>query len=903
MQEDRAASELPPDPGQDYLFRFDAPLDPIVFGGEAALQGWLLHREGKPTLGIRAFVKRRFHKRQEFRARRKRNRPEVAAAYPDTPGAVNSGFLLEMRFGLGRNNIIFQVLDHDRVWRTFHSARAVVIPLSFADRLGLANLRIFLLFYLNQYMARSASRRGTSFSSPPRLSSELTPSQSPRVAVEHSIPLRTRHVHLFATSKSNLFIIEIAELAVAGFREIGCEAQLFLDEVPQETPPEDTLQIVVTPHEYYNLFLSEMVDRQRARQLTRNVILLCTEQPETHWFESNLRWAIYARGVADINPLGVAAYRARGLPCQLLHLGHHAILSDRKEVAHRARDTDITFLGSLTPRRDQFFAENSRFFSEHHCHLRLVPLGFAKTKLTKSYLSIERRNELLSQTKILLNVHYSDQKYFEWHRMLVGLANGCCIITETCTGYGALVPGKHFIMTELEYLIPCCEYYLAHPEECEEIARQGLEFIEKELRQDQTCRAFLQMVESDAARELERSARDDKTMPVVLANDAPAHPPPPELAHRLSEHTGRLLKRAVANDFRDKWQRLRASFSRIRPKRDVKPLSEKQARRDAIAKRKKYHSRWGEQEQARLKQEPFFQLHDNEAFAHCTDPKISVLITLYNYSHFIEDCVASVSAASQKCGQPLEVLIVNDASTDHSLAHALRCLKKFELPIRIVDKKWNTGLADARNVGVRMARAPYVFILDADNLIYPDGLRQLFGAISEGDYAAAFSMLCRFRGTPATPVGLLSYFDWDPQILVQYPYIDAMAMFRRDALLEGPGYDNELNQIGWFGWEDYDMWLRFAQKQYEVAFVPNILCLYRHHETSMINTTILFERDLVHHFIEKYGDLVERFEPTERIFGIDRNKIRWARKPISAAAPREMKSEPTSITSNRFFRL
>jgi glycosyltransferase involved in cell wall biosynthesis len=896
MQETRAALEPQPDSGEDYLFRFDAPIEPIVFGGEVALHGWLLHCEGKPTHGIRALVRRRFHKRQEFRARRKRNRPEVAAALPDTPGAAISGFLLELRLGLGRHNITFQVLDHDKVWRTFHSASAVAIPLSFADRLGLSNLRLFLLFYLKQF-TRSAPRPGTSPPPPSPLLSEVR--QSSRVATKPPSPLRTRRVNLFATSKSNLFIIEIAELAAAGFREIGCEAQLLLDEVPQETSPEDTLQIIVTPHEYYNLFLSEMVDRRRARQLTRQAILLCTEQPETHWFESNLRWAIYARGVADINPLGVMAYRARGLHCQLLHLGHHSILADREDVSHRMRDIDITFLGSLTPRRDQFFAENAGFFSKQRCHLRLVPLGFAKTKLTKSYLSIERRNELLSRTKILLNVHYSDQKYFEWHRMLVGLANGCCIITETCQGYGALKPGKHFIMVEREYLIPCCEYYLAHPDECEEIAQKGLEFIQKELRQGQACHAFLREVEANEALAGDAANRPPALMPPVFSSDAPADPAPPELTRLLSKHTGWLLRRAVANDFRNGWEHLRASLSRVRRKQDVKPLTERQVRRDAIAKRKQYHSRWLDQEQARLKGEPFCQLRDNQLFGRCREPKISVLITLYNYAHFIEDCVASVSAAAKKFGQPLEVLIVNDASTDRSLAHALRCLKTFELPIRIVDKKWNTGLADARNVGVAMARAPYVFILDADNLIYPDGIRQLFEVISAGDYAAAFSMLCRFRGTPANPVGLLSYFDWDPQILVQYPYIDAMAMFRRDALLEGPGYDNELNQIGWFGWEDYDMWLRFAQKRYEVAFVPNILCLYRHHETSMINTTNVFEFDLVHHLIEKYGDLVERFEPRERLFGMDRNKIRWARKLLSAAAVREVKPGGAPATSNR----
>ena len=224
-------------------------------------------------------------------------------------------------------------------------------------------------------------------------------------------------------------------------------------------------------------------------------------------------------------------------------------------------------------------------------------------------------------------------------------------------------------------------------------------------------------------------------------------------------------------DFRNAWERLRTSFGGTREKQEATSLPEEEVRRDVISKRKKYHSRWLEQEQARVKGETFFEVHENDAFARCREPKLSVIITLYNYAGFIEDCVASVSDAGLKFAEALEVLIVNDASTDHSLAQALRCMKKFDLPIRIVDKKWNTGLADARNVGVRLARAPYVFILDADNLVYPDAFRQLFEVISQGNYSAAFSLLCRFRGTPANRVGLLSYFDWDPQSWSSIPIL------------------------------------------------------------------------------------------------------------------------------------
>src|SRR5204863_5089992 len=141
-------------------------------------------------------------------------------------------------------------------------------------------------------------------------------------------------------------------------------------------------------------------------------------------FHNNLPWTFHARGVADISALGASAYRLRGIRCHHLQLGYDPMLAHEPVPPHTDRSIDIAFLGSLTPKREAFFSEHADFFSEHACHLRLVPLGFAKTTATRSYLTIEARNRLLSRSRILLNLHYSDQTYFEWHRMLVGLANG-----------------------------------------------------------------------------------------------------------------------------------------------------------------------------------------------------------------------------------------------------------------------------------------------------------------------------------------------------------------------------------------------------------------------------------------------------------------------------------------------
>jgi GT2 family glycosyltransferase len=857
-----------PAPAQDYVFRFDTPIEQRNFGGTLDLSGWLLHRGGRPINGLRAIVKRKWFGRMLVPARRKRHRPDAEAAFPDLPEAKMSGFLFELRLPLGRNHIAFQVLDHERVWRTFQTAIVSSLPLSVVERAGFPNLRHFLISFLKhaypgkKHVPSPAEGMDRSLARP-----------------RTSALVRTKQVELFATTKSNLFIIEIGELIAAGFRELGCTAQLRLDQMPAENPPPDTLQIVVTPHEYYNLFLSENVSRRRARELTRNVVLLCTEQPETVWFHSNLQWVAYARGVADINALGVLAYRRRGLRSQHFHLGYHEMLAAPRQRPHPEREYDITFLGSMTARREEFLARHAEFFSRHRCHLRLVPLSFAKTKITRSYLTAQDRNELLGLSRILLNLHYSEEKYFEWHRMLAGLANGCCVISETCEGYGALVPGEHFIMVEREDLVPCCEYYLRHPDECARIARQGLEFVRTHLRQAQSCQVFLQEFEAGAA---------------VIGEIVPDAPPvtlPRELIRTFSGRRARALRRALAADFKRLSGKSAPSPREVQPELDLEVLSKH--RLAAIKKREAFQTRLGEQEDRRAAGETVWNLHDNEFYTQSATPRLSVVITLFNYAHYLSDCLGSITRAAAQLPDAPEIVIVNDASTDDSLAHARHFQNKSTLPVRIVDKRFNTGLANARNVGITFARAPFIFMMDADNLVFPNALRELLDAISKDNHAAAYSLLCRFRGTPANRVGLLSYYDWDPQIMVQYPYIDAMAMFRRDALLELGGYDNQLNQIGWFGWEDYDMWLRFVQKNYRVGFVPNILCLYRHHQTSMLNVTNLFELDLVRHFIQRFQDLVGSFEPRATLFGVDREKIVPAGDAAAGSSPLGQSSVPT----------
>src|SRR6266487_1219847 len=866
----------------DYAFRFDALPERITFSNQIKFTGWLLHRRGLPIHGIRGIVRGILRRRSIFRARRKRSRPVIAAAYPDLPEAGQGGFLLLLELPVGRSEITIQVQDHRKIWRTIFVTNIWAFPLTFLGRLGLPRVQRFLSTYLAQRFV--GNRQNTASSVKPLPLSQIDGSLlRERLQSFKGEPGSTqgdiRAVHLFVTSKSNLFIREIADLLCAGFRAAGCEAQLLIDQIPAEKTEEGKIQIVVTPHEFFNLFLRDKLPWEKLQRLTNHLFLLGTEQPESEWFDSNLVVAPYARAMLDIHLSGVAAYRARGLPCFHLPLGYHPLLEQSNVPAKPKRDLDICVLAAMTDRREEFIAANADFFAARNCHIRFVPIGFAKTEETRSYLPIPQRNALLQRAKILLNVHYSDLRYFEWHRALIAMANRCCLISETCEGFEPLVPGKHFVMAKADDLTTCCEYYLEHEDEREAIAEAAHNFVRQRFTQKENCRAFLQQIETSFRRPNDR----EQTHFDFQANAEPtlaSEPFSDALAKRLSQRPTALFLSALREDLTNMFgpakQKPAATVSTITDAVDTA-----QRITTLCTMRSGYIERFDAQEKAQQRGEAIFRLLENSRFDRSA-PAISVIVTLYNYQAYIWDCLKSLedsNTAAIRGG--IEVVIVNDASTDDSLAQAMAWQQTSRHPVRIVDKRLNTGLADARNIGLQLARAPYAFILDADNMVFPRALAELHSTIVRDKSAAAYSILCRFEGAYNNLQGLLSYFDWDPQMLVERPYIDAMALFDREKLIEIGGYDTELFKFGWFGWEDYDLWLRIANEKLRVSFVPNVLCLYRHHEKAMSNATNLFELELVGHLYEKYHALVETYPPKNRILGINRLRFDEAVKTHS----------------------
>ena len=107
---------------------------------------------------------------------------------------------------------------------------------------------------------------------------------------------------------------------------------------------------------------------------------------------------------------------------------------------------------------------------------------------------------------------------------------------------------------------------------------------------------------------------------------------------------------------------------------------------------------------------------------------VSIVVPVYNVSHYIERCVRSVMAQTYPV---MECIIVDDASPDDSIAKAERLIAGYDGSIRfvILHHDHNRGLSAARNTGTDAAESDYIYYLDSDDELTPDCIERLAGPI------------------------------------------------------------------------------------------------------------------------------------------------------------------------------
>lgn len=198
--------------------------------------------------------------------------------------------------------------------------------------------------------------------------------------------------------------------------------------------------------------------------------------------------------------------------------------------------------------------------------------------------------------------------------------------------------------------------------------------------------------------------------------------------------------------------------------------------------------------------------------------RVSIIMPTFNRPHLLARAVASAMQA----GTDVEVIVVDDASTDST---ASVCAS---LPgVKYVRLERNQGVAGARNVGLLESTADFIAFLDDDDLRLPDSLDHqlaLFDTLPDAGFVGGGVMLGNQDCIPTGETALVRAERGDLfwQILeLSVHLIPSSVVVRKSCFQEVGLFNPRLAGI-----DDWDMWVRIAEHR-PVIVDPVPVCIYR----------------------------------------------------------------------------
>lgn len=284
-------------------------------------------------------------------------------------------------------------------------------------------------------------------------------------------------------------------------------------------------------------------------------------------------------------------------------------------------------------------------------------------------------------------------------------------------------------------------------------------------------------------------------------------------------------------------------------------------------------------------------------------PQISVVVPVYNTEKYLPTCLDSL--VNQNFND-IEIICVNDGSTDKSLEILSEYAKK-DNRVRIINQE-NQGVSEARNTGIREAKAKYISFVDSDDYVDPKIYEKGYKLISSNDADVYLMREERFSN--------------DAELIKENPYNPSRTFVYGDGV-KTIDFPNKTYGIKWgvvwnkiykkslitnnnfkfekdicFGEDTIFNWILFTRVK-KVINDENKLYFYRNSRPGSIMTTINFSKR-IENYIAIARCLVEEYNKTDyfkgaenwissRIFGLNYNflltrfpkpeeKIHWIKK-------------------------
>ena len=211
-------------------------------------------------------------------------------------------------------------------------------------------------------------------------------------------------------------------------------------------------------------------------------------------------------------------------------------------------------------------------------------------------------------------------------------------------------------------------------------------------------------------------------------------------------------------------------------------------------------------------------------------PLISVIMPCYNAEAFVEETIAGVFRQSF---QSIELIIVDDGSTDRSSALLLETAKKY--PALKVFTQANSGPYPARNLALQHAQGEFIAFLDADDYWTPDCLEKLYQALIEANadlsYCGWQNVVENGQDRPPYVPPAYEQGNIHEAFLRSCPWPIHATLTRRAIVDQLGGFSTRC-----FSAMDYDFWIRLSAVTQNIVRVPEVLAFYRWHNHGQISS-------------------------------------------------------------------
>lgn len=206
-------------------------------------------------------------------------------------------------------------------------------------------------------------------------------------------------------------------------------------------------------------------------------------------------------------------------------------------------------------------------------------------------------------------------------------------------------------------------------------------------------------------------------------------------------------------------------------------------------------------------------------------PLVSVVIPAWNEEVGVLKTIKSVMASTYS---HLEIIVVDDGSTDSTRRRVLRYKQRFDRDGNIIHliSQDNTGKATALNTGIARAAGELIITLDADSYLTAGSIKELVKAMANKNYAVAIGEIV--VGNTKNLIGQMQHYEYlvcfhlkRTQHIFNSAYIfpGALTAFRSSVLKDTGEFDSYSST------EDLDISMRIKANGHQVAYVDTALCI------------------------------------------------------------------------------